>query len=109
VSEWFKEPVLKTGVRETVPWVRIPPHPPEPYENIHQNWLTRTRNNLVHFAISQKHLQQWCNCISVANGADSVLQAESVLDLCAARSKHKKAAGQRAGTLPFLELQHDDG
>ena len=28
VSEWFKEPVLKTGVRETVPWVRIPPHPP---------------------------------------------------------------------------------
>jgi hypothetical protein len=28
VSEWFKEPVLKTGVRETVPWVRIPPLPP---------------------------------------------------------------------------------
>ncbi|CUX46721.1 hypothetical protein AGR6A_Cc80127 [Agrobacterium sp. NCPPB 925] len=28
MSEWFKEPVLKTGVRESVPWVRIPPHLP---------------------------------------------------------------------------------
>jgi hypothetical protein len=28
VSEWFKEPVLKTGVPATVPWVRIPPLPP---------------------------------------------------------------------------------
>ncbi len=28
VAERFKAPVLKTGVRETVPWVRIPPLPP---------------------------------------------------------------------------------
>lgn len=28
VAERFKAPVLKTGVRETVPWVRIPPPPP---------------------------------------------------------------------------------
>ena len=28
VAERFKAPVLKTGVRETVPWVRIPPCPP---------------------------------------------------------------------------------
>lgn len=28
VSERFKELVLKTSVRVTVPWVRIPPHPP---------------------------------------------------------------------------------
>ena len=34
VSEWFKEPVLKTGVRETVPWVRIPPLPPLPIDFI---------------------------------------------------------------------------
>jgi molybdopterin-binding protein len=27
VAEWFKAPVLKTGVRETVPGVRIPPQP----------------------------------------------------------------------------------
>ena len=27
VAEWFKAPVLKTGVRETVPGVRIPPRP----------------------------------------------------------------------------------
>jgi hypothetical protein len=27
VSERFKEPVLKTGVRANVPWVRIPPLP----------------------------------------------------------------------------------
>jgi hypothetical protein len=28
VAEWFKAPVLKTGVGESPPWVRIPPHPP---------------------------------------------------------------------------------
>ncbi len=28
VAEWFKAAVLKTAVRATVPWVRIPPHPP---------------------------------------------------------------------------------
>src|SRR3546814_12562556 len=28
VSEWFKEPVLKTGDGATRPWVRIPPLPP---------------------------------------------------------------------------------
>ncbi len=27
VAEWFKAPVLKTGVLERVPWVRIPPPP----------------------------------------------------------------------------------
>ncbi len=27
-SSWFKAPVLKTGVRVTVPWVRIPLSPP---------------------------------------------------------------------------------
>ena len=26
--EWFKAPVLKTGVGASPPWVRIPPHPP---------------------------------------------------------------------------------
>lgn len=28
VAEWFKAAVLKTAVRESVPWVRIPPSPP---------------------------------------------------------------------------------
>ena len=28
VAEWLKAPVLKTGRRATVSWVRIPPHPP---------------------------------------------------------------------------------
>ena len=28
VAEWFKALVLKTSVRETAPWVRIPPLPP---------------------------------------------------------------------------------
>ncbi len=27
VAEWSNAPVLKTGVRLRVPWVRIPPHP----------------------------------------------------------------------------------
>src|SRR5262249_54627796 len=30
VAEWFKAPVLKTGVPARVPWVRIPPLPPKP-------------------------------------------------------------------------------
>ena len=29
VAEWLKAPVLKTGRRATVSWVRIPPHPPK--------------------------------------------------------------------------------
>jgi hypothetical protein len=29
VAEWFKAPVLKTGVPARVPWVRIPPLPPK--------------------------------------------------------------------------------
>ena len=28
VAEWFKAAVLKTAERVSVPWVRIPPHPP---------------------------------------------------------------------------------
>ena len=28
MAEWFKAAVLKTAVRESVPWVRIPPSPP---------------------------------------------------------------------------------
>ena len=28
MTEWFKVAVLKTAVRASVPWVRIPPHPP---------------------------------------------------------------------------------
>jgi hypothetical protein len=27
VAEWLKAPVLKTGKRASVSWVRIPPHP----------------------------------------------------------------------------------
>ena len=32
VAEWFKAPVLKTGVGASPPWVRIPPHPPASHE-----------------------------------------------------------------------------
>jgi hypothetical protein len=31
VAEWFKAAVLKTAVRASVPWVRIPPLPPRAY------------------------------------------------------------------------------
>ena len=34
MAEWFKAPVLKTGVRESVPWVRIPPLPPQVFKII---------------------------------------------------------------------------
>ena len=34
MAEWFKAPVLKTGVPARVPWVRIPPLPPKPIDII---------------------------------------------------------------------------
>ena len=37
MAEWFKAPVLKTGVRASAPWVRIPPHPPVYAEKSHTN------------------------------------------------------------------------
>jgi hypothetical protein len=37
VAEWFKAPVLKTGVPARVPWVRIPPLPPESIEIAQQS------------------------------------------------------------------------
>jgi hypothetical protein len=36
VAEWFKAPVLKTGVPARAPWVRIPPLPPELIETINE-------------------------------------------------------------------------
>jgi hypothetical protein len=34
VAERLKAPVLKTGRRATVSWVRIPPHPPTPFQDV---------------------------------------------------------------------------
>src|SRR6185437_16087512 len=47
VAEWFKAPVLKTGVGASPPWVRIPPPPPfwlirigpKPSEEVHKPQL----------------------------------------------------------------------
>ena len=45
VAEWFKALVLKTSVRGTVPWVRIPPLPPITlnYSSKTMNWIAATR------------------------------------------------------------------
>ena len=52
VAEWFKAPVLKTGVLARVPGVRIPPHPPERFEIIEFNWdlpsLSHTLSHNTH-------------------------------------------------------------
>ena len=37
VAEWSNAPVLKTGVRESVPWVRIPPPPPPYFLHVFNN------------------------------------------------------------------------
>ena len=34
MAEWLKAPVLKTGRRESVSWVRIPPPPPDGFCNL---------------------------------------------------------------------------
>ena len=41
MAEWFKAPVLKTGVPARVPWVRIPPLPPKLIEII-KEFVLRT-------------------------------------------------------------------
>ena len=33
VAEWLNAPVLKTDVGESLPWVRIPPPPPQNSKN----------------------------------------------------------------------------
>ena len=33
VAEWLNAPVLKTDVGESLPWVRIPPPPPQYQKN----------------------------------------------------------------------------
>src|SRR5579864_8814334 len=43
VAEWLMAPVLKTGVPERVPGVRIPPLPPSPYPETSK--INKTRNN----------------------------------------------------------------
>src|SRR6056297_2819560 len=40
VAEWSNAPVLKTGVRESVPWVRIPPPPPLAHRKTEMRSLT---------------------------------------------------------------------
>ena len=54
VAEWTKAAVLKTAVRETVPGVRIPPHPFEQIAESHRlsPYFTRRRKNkgLRHFS-----------------------------------------------------------
>src|SRR4030095_17138850 len=45
VAEWFKAPVLKTGVPARVPWVRIPPLPPESLKSLMNSaYYTPTHN-----------------------------------------------------------------
>ena len=36
VAEWLNAPVLKTDVGESLPWVRIPPPPPQ---NPNKHWV----------------------------------------------------------------------
>lgn len=57
VSEWFKEPVLKTGVRETVPWVRIPPLPPYYIDFVAQLPLSARELHACHNSASYENRQ----------------------------------------------------
>jgi hypothetical protein len=44
VAEWLKAPVLKTGEPARVPWVRIPPHPPQwVFANVRQHTTRAAR------------------------------------------------------------------
>jgi hypothetical protein len=60
VAEWFKAPVLKTGVPARVPWVRIPPLPPDHQQNQQFSWLIRFN---IQIAIQlHKALRAIVNC-----------------------------------------------
>ena len=67
MSEWFKEPVLKTGVRETVPWVRIPPLPPSAHQFLRTSRASGIRSSLVehHAAWQLKTVSAWA-CLHAA-------------------------------------------
>ena len=74
VAEWFKAPVLKTGVRETVPGVRIPPQPLYVLDSGHPA-LTRT-----------EYLSRSCpkvptNCAAPFGAAQLENTAEKLLSL----------------------------
>ena len=54
MAEWFKAPVLKTGVPARVPWVRIPPLPPELFEIIDLFLISKS--------CAQFNVQSACGC-----------------------------------------------
>jgi hypothetical protein len=55
VAEWFKAPVLKTGVPARVPWVRIPPLPPKYHKNqtLNQVGVTERTNERTIAVLSE--------------------------------------------------------
>lgn len=56
VAEWFKALVLKTSVRGTVPWVRIPPLPPlaltKPFSRSGYGWIFPLFSGVMRAALS---------------------------------------------------------
>src|SRR5713101_695544 len=69
VAEWFKAPVLKTGVPSRVPWVRIPPHPP-----FGCVVLLHARDPLppVRFGVGMRHGRDPAHDLPVADQRDQI-------------------------------------
>jgi hypothetical protein len=58
VAEWFKAPVLKTGVGASLPWVRIPPSPP--VASVAQATVLSSTRELAHTILSGARASQVC-------------------------------------------------
>ena len=67
MAEWFKAPVLKTGVPARVPWVRIPPLPPKLSEIIEQ------------FGVLSRYAQSSAQSVFADMGAASFLAFAALL------------------------------
>jgi hypothetical protein len=95
VAEWLMAPVLKTGVPERVPGVRIPPSPPDLYNhhfNTPQQFTIQPVRITGEMAI-YRYLTAW-RCL-YARQDSSALSADTVLELMPS-----------AGRAPFQENQN---
>lgn len=82
VAEWFKAPVLKTGVPARVPWVRIPPLPPKHQQNQLLrlvDWLQRTIERTISARYREPDIESICR--TLAAQTDDPVERAALLEI----------------------------